>query len=97
MDRWSETPEEQRVLLIHLDPGSTGEPHWDALVGGMVERLCWHAGQRAPGWVGHAGRFLDHRWWPVDLPLLRVWTLADTPAALVRRGVMLSRTDLERV
>lgn len=96
VDRWSEVAPDQQVLLVDADPGSTGDPRWDALVGGIVEHLCWHAGRPAPSWVGQPSRFLLGRWWPVDLPTIRVASLADTPASLERRGVMLSRSSLER-
>lgn len=95
-DRWAETPQEQRSLLVAADPGSTGAPPWDALVAGLVEHLTWHAGLAAPRWCGAPSRFLDRRWWPVDLPSLRARSLAETPAAFERRGVMLARSTFER-
>ncbi len=95
-DRWHETPADQRRLLIHGDPGSTDQPRWDALVGGLVEHLCWHDGMTAPPWVGDPTRFLDGRWWPVDLPSLRSASLAAAPASFARRGVMLDRSTWDR-
>lgn len=97
VDRWHESTQEQREWLIRTDPGLCEDQRWDALVAGTVEHLCWHAGLRAPEWVGDPARFLATRWWPVDLPIVRTWSMSDAPVALSRRGVMLSRADLERV
>ena len=97
VDRWNETADDCRTALVHDDPGQCGDRRWDALVGGLVEHLAWHSGLRAPGWVGDASRFLETRWWPVDLPIVRIWAMSSASASLARRGVMLSREDLERV
>lgn len=95
--RWSDAGAGHRTPLVLEDPGSTGDVAWDALVAGLVEHLCWHDGIESPGWVADPDRFLDHLWWPIEAPVVRIWALQDAPASLLRRGVVLSRVDLERV
>jgi transcriptional regulator with XRE-family HTH domain len=95
--RWHEFAGSPRAHLVLEDPGSSRDERWDALVGGLVEHLCWHDGIEAPGWVGAPERFLDRLWWPVDAPVVRIWALEDAPASLLRHGVVLSRADLVRV
>jgi hypothetical protein len=97
VDRWNEAAGDDRAALIVGPPVSTSSRRWDALVAGLVEHLAASRSVPVPEWVDDADRFVDGAWWVIDSPLFRVWALHDTPAALLRHGVMLSRFDLERV
>lgn len=81
-------------LLVAVEPGSTGEARFDALLGAIAEDLCVHAGIAPPGWVHDDDRFLDGFWWVSDLPSARARALVHSPASYRRRGVMLDRHDL---
>ncbi|THV28711.1 helix-turn-helix domain-containing protein [Glycomyces paridis] len=88
---------------MRLEPETTGDRRWDALLGGIAE----YAGRRAripvPGWATAPGRFL-HRFWFVveDLigrpsPGLAAMSFASAPPELANRGVFLDRSSLESV
>ena len=96
IDRWNETPPARSAALIAGPPQPTLHQRWDALVAGLVEHLAAQRDVPIPEWVHEPSRFVDGAWWVIDTPLFRVWALHDTPAALLRHGVMLSRADLER-
>lgn len=95
--RWNDCDVDERMGVAAAPPPSTGDRRWDALLAGLVEHLSDAAGISSPTWIDEPGRFVPGAWWVVDTPLMRVWALHDTPAALLRHGVMLSRADLERV
>jgi hypothetical protein len=97
VERWNETPATDSVGLVASPPQPTGDRRWDALVAGLVEHLAGLRDVPTPPWVEEPARFFAGAWWVVDTPLFRVWALHDTPAALLRHGVMLSRDDLQRV
>ncbi len=97
VDRWREADDLQCAGLVAGPPLPTNSRQWDSLVAGLVEYLAAQRAIPTPTWVDEPHRFVDGAWWVIDTPLFRVWALHDTPAALLRHGVMLSRADLERV
>ncbi|MGQ0464099.1 MAG: helix-turn-helix domain-containing protein [Sporichthyaceae bacterium] len=97
LGRFAASDPHRRVALLLAEPGSTGEPHWDALLAGLAEHLAFHDGWDAPDWVFEPARFLDTPWYFVDLPSARGRADASSPTAFRRRNVWIDRSDLERV
>jgi transcriptional regulator with XRE-family HTH domain len=85
------------VDALDNDPGSTGDRRWDALLGGIAEVVAHEHGRCVPAWASAPGRILP-AWWIVT-PLRALWStvIVDTPAPLLTRGVVLSRTALVSV
>lgn len=78
------------------DPGMTGHPPHDALVGAIAEHLCnrWLLGA-APDWVNHEGRFLHV---PMFLgpERMKAFLIAESPAAFRRRFIFTEAGPLRR-
>lgn len=83
------------LLLVAREPQTTEDARFDALLAALAEHLCVREGIFPPAWVHHPSRFLDRAWWVSDLPAGRAEALVHTPASFRRRGIMLSRHDLE--
>lgn len=79
----------QTRALVTQEPPSTGDPGWDALLGGLAEWVAARRGFDPPNWCLGPGRFLDHFVFPVDTPSARATGLARAPAVFRRRGVLL--------
>ena len=77
-------------------PSTTGDPRWDALLAGVVEHLFREAGREPPAWVVEVGP-LESEWYVLGIPSLYEWALANTPAVLKSRGVILDGRSLESV
>ncbi|MEA2902034.1 MAG: hypothetical protein QOH36_1921 [Actinomycetota bacterium] len=82
---------------IEVDPGSTGDRRWDALVAGVVERAAHVAQVRVPLWTAAATRFLDEWWFLTPYRSLHASALVETPAELANRGVFVHESSLQSV
>ncbi|MCP3989185.1 MAG: helix-turn-helix transcriptional regulator [Actinomycetia bacterium] len=82
---------------ISVDPGSTGERRWDALVGGVVERLARQADVSIPIWTVEPTRFTEQWWFVSDFPSLMASALVNTPPELANRGVFCHAESLTGV
>lgn len=82
-------------VLVAVEPQSTGDARFDALLAAIAEDLCVHAGIHPPDWVHDSSRFLNRMWWVSDLPSARAAALVHAPASYRRRGIMVDRHDLE--
>ena len=85
------------VQLLEVDPGSTGDVRWDALVAGVVENIAFRRNSKVPSWTGHPNRFLATWWFVTDFHRLHPTAFVETPAAIANRGVFLRRSSLENV
>lgn len=81
--------------MIERDPGSTGDPRWDALVAGVVEHVAFAHGASVPEWARAVP--LEQWWFVTDSPRLHATAFVNTPPALARRNVYLTRASLENV
>lgn len=78
--------------LVEPDPGSTGDERWDAFVAGVGEDLAERFGFDVPAWTDTEP--LDTPWYFSDYPKTHDIAVAETPAALKRRGVFIRRASL---
>lgn len=89
--RW-ERPEGQ-TNLVRDEPALTGDERWDALLAALAEYLNAKLDRAPPDWAD--SRILTRPWFPSQLKVLRVQSLARAPAAFRKHGVYLTADDLE--
>lgn len=94
--------EEMLEAHLRLEPPSTGDRRWDAMLAAAAEHVALQRGVPPPGWSAAPSRFLD-QWWFVILDLIgrvpkgfAVLALTSPPAFSVR-GVMLDPASLVNV
>ena len=85
------------IRALDAEPGSTNDPRWDALIGGVVEMLCGENARPTPPWASAPGRVLPEFWFVTQVRSLWPSAFVATPAALAARGVFLSADSLESV
>lgn len=90
------TPAELDAMLAKA-PALTGDTRADALIAGVAEHLAVSARRHVPRWVDGPARFCDSFWFVTNTPGLRATSLAQSPVALKRRGIMWPAASLRRV
>jgi hypothetical protein len=80
--------------LTTVEPPSTGDGRYDALLAAIAEHIAARHGLPGPLWTVTVDRFLPRAWWVSTLPSARVHAVLWTPVAFRRRGVYLDRHDL---
>ncbi len=98
MDRWGKnniTIADAQTLAA--EPCAVGDPHWDALVSGLVARFFHLRRHPAPAWTNTPP--LDEAWDPYE-GLVRnnsrhAINVMFTPVELLHRGVILNVRELE--
>ena len=85
------------TLRVAVEPESTGDQRFDAMLAALSEDLCVSNGVSPPSWVFADQRFLDSAWWVSNLKSARTRALVNAPASYRRRGVMIDRHDLTSV
>jgi len=95
--RFRGSSSDERRRMIAARPPSTGSESWDAFVAGLAEWLAVQADMPAPGWAHDADRYLPGGWWVTDLPSMRAWEYAGSPASFKVHGVYLHRNSLVNV
>jgi hypothetical protein len=97
LDQARRRRDEELAVLIREPPELTGDRKADALLAGVAEHLSATRGLPCPRWVREPERFLDRFWFVSDVPGFRAVSLAQSPIALKRRGVLWPARSLERV
>ena len=92
-----EVDAKELTLRLAVEPESTGDLRFDAMLAAMSEDLCVKNSVAPPSWVFADQRFLSSAWWVSDLKSARTRALVNTPASYRRRGVMIDRHDLVSV
>nr|WP_255671721.1 helix-turn-helix transcriptional regulator [Glycomyces amatae] len=88
---------------MRVEPDTTGDKRWDALLAGIAEYASLRARIPVPGWATAPGRFLKRFWFVIEdllgrpAPGLATLSFADSPPELANRGVFLDRSSLESV
>lgn len=88
------TSPDRRAAELAVEPPSTGDRRWDALLAGVVEWLAHRAAVRTPAWTGLPERFLDVWWFVTTYRSLYASAMVHTPAELANRGVFLHADSL---
>jgi transcriptional regulator with XRE-family HTH domain len=84
------------IDLIAREPATTGDTRFDAALAGVAELFAAERGIAAPAWVDGPGRFVEPLWFVASRPEFHAYTLAHTPAAFVRHGVLIAREVFDR-
>lgn len=92
LDRLSADRSAQKALL-DPEPVSTGDEQFDALLAGWAEFKAHEFGLPVPAWTERAPVLREV--WYVS-PYFKARADAETPESLRRRGVRMTRVDLER-
>lgn len=103
-DALADSPETSYVRLVAhwltngevdpVDPGLTGDPIVDALVGAAVAHLALQRRIDIPGWTNQ--RRLPRFWHPGSDAFF-AYALAHSPLAFKSRGILIERDSLESV
>lgn len=76
-----------------VEPASTGDHRWDALLAATISRECRTRGVPAPAWTNVAP--LTPWWFPAADPVLDARTIQRTPIDLSIKGIWLDERALE--
>lgn len=76
------------------EPPLTGDARFDALLAASAEHIASRYNRPGPLWTVVVDRFLDSPWWISALRSARLEAMLWTPAAFRRRGIFLSRNDI---
>jgi hypothetical protein len=91
--KFVESPADREAFFV--EPSTTGDPRWDALLAGAVEDLALRQDFSPPVWTrGHA---LRQFWFVGSMPSLAAYSFARSPMSLQIRGVMIDPAELESV
>jgi hypothetical protein len=97
VDEFERAPEADRPRLVADEPAGTGDPHWDAMLAGVVEHLCFHHDLPTPDWTLRPSRFLERWWFVTPYRSLHASAFVSTPPALANRGVFIHESSLQSV
>ena len=93
LEEHSWEPVATRSLLLRDEPARTGDERWDVFLAALAEHLTARDGQAAPPWS--ESRTLRRLWFPFNTDAARVDAIVNAPAAFRKRGVYVSRQELE--
>ena len=83
--------------MIEQRPSPTGSRRADALLAALGEHFATARSVPCPTWTSDPDRFLDEFWFVSEIEGFRAISLAQSPIALKRRGVMWPARSLGRV
>ena len=86
-----------RQAMIDARPTPTEDPRHDAFLGALAEHLAAVEGLERPEWSVERDRFLEGFWFVSDVPGFRAASIAQSPGAFKRRGVLIPERSLHRV
>lgn len=81
--------------LFYSRPSTTGDRRWDALLAAVTEMDALQGHRLVPGRA--RGHELPHLWFVGNVPGLHAHSLANSPASLLVRGIVLDDASLESV
>lgn len=100
-DDFSALEEPTDLDFFLMEPATTEDQHFDALLAGLTVHLCRQAGLRTtPAWTRDDCRYLDSFWWfglDHDQTRLRAYNFQRTPSCLRSRGVVFNAENLASV
>lgn len=86
-------PKPVRLELLQQEPEPTGDEHWDVFLAALAEHLAAKYDRRGPAWCEQRCR--EQFWFPFNTRAARAEALVHAPSAFRRRGVFISRLELE--
>jgi hypothetical protein len=90
VELFDRAPLGERMCVVALDPPSTGDARFDALLAAIAEYLCAREGVLAPTWVESQNRFLDQWWFVSGIRSLHAEAIVQSPISFARRGVFIT-------
>jgi hypothetical protein len=95
-DFYTDTSTDGRRSRLAEDPGISGTPRLDALLGAVGEHLCqrWNLGS-PPAWTDQPERFLSRPWF-MGPERMKGFNLAESPSAYRRRMIFTEAEPLRR-
>lgn len=97
LEEFLHEPSINQQALLDQEPGSTGDLRFDMYLAALAEHLALHNDLNNPPWTLTPNRvWLGTVWFPNELPSVKVWALAHSPAAFRRRGIFIQPEDLVR-
>lgn len=97
LDQAARLPAAELLATMQQRPRPTRNGRADALLAAVAEHLAAGVDARAPAWTLEPDRFLDRFWFVSEVPGLRAISLAQSPVALKRRGILWPARSLARV
>lgn len=88
---------------LRIEPETTGDKRWDALLAGIAEYCSHLVGLPVPGWASAPSRFLRKAWFVIEdiigrpAPGLAALVFVESPPELSARGVYIDGSSLESV
>lgn len=97
MEDFERAAPDRRAALVAVEPDSTGDERWDAMMAAVAEHLCFHHGLPVPAWSVDPKRFLERWWFVSPYRSVHASALVNTPAAFANRGVFIHAGSLASV
>lgn len=97
LDQAGRVAADELEAMVAERPALTGVERADALMAALAEYAAARRGIACPVWAGEPERFLDRFWFVSDEPGFRGISLAQSPIALKRRGIMWPARSLQRM
>lgn len=91
--KWMDSDNDFAVLFS--EPSTTGDPRWDVLLAGVAEDLARAADRPFPQWANR--RTLNTFWFVGTNEAFHAYAVANSPASLKVRGVMIDPAELKPV
>lgn len=94
-DFYSDATPEGRLSRLADDPGLSGNPKLDALMGAVGEHLCRRWNLAPPEWTDQPERFLSHPWF-MGGERMKGFNLVESPSSYRRRMIFTEAEPLRR-
>ena len=91
--KWLATPADLAAFFV--EPPTTEDPRWDALLAGSTEELALSSRRDPPTWT--AGHAIRPFWFVGTDEAFDAYALAHSPASLKIRGVILDAAELASI
>jgi hypothetical protein len=96
LDEFALRPAGLRERALEDAPPPTGDPRFDAFLGGLAEHLALAHGLRPPSWTADPSRFAERFWFVSPVEGFRAIQIARSPSAFRRRGIFIHPDALTR-
>jgi hypothetical protein len=94
VEQFDKAGDADRLRMIEVAPGPTGDLRYDALLASLVEYCCVRHDVHPPPWVADPGRFLQEWWFVSGIRSLHADAIVHSPISFKRRGVFIAEDSL---